>query len=105
MKSIEYSLSAVKKLESIKKAVSEKYGESTAAKVVGNILKAVNSLGRFENKGKSVYKLTGVFCEYRVLFVAHNYIFYVADKEKISVIDIFNEREDFMQKLFGVKYV
>jgi len=43
--------------------------------------------------------------DYRYLYVQHNYIFYRISNNDILIIDIFNEREDFMWKLFGIKQV
>lgn len=33
----------------------------------------------------------------------HNYVFYCIKDESIDVIDIYNEKEDFLWKLFGIK--
>ena len=37
------------------------------------------------------------------LHVEHNYIFYKINDNVIEIVDIYNEREDFMWKLFGIK--
>ena len=35
-------------------------------------------------------------CDYRYLYVSHNYVFYRIESEKIIVVEMFDEREDFM---------
>ena len=41
-------------------------------------------------------------CDYRYLYVSHNYVFYRIESEKIIIVEMFDEREDFMYKLFGI---
>lgn len=60
---------------------------------------ACNSL----KKGPSVENFRGIFCDYRMLYVQHNYAFYRIEEDAVRITDIFHEREDFMWKLFGVK--
>lgn len=50
-----------------------------------------------------IENLIGIPCDYRMLYVQHNYAFYRIENSVIRIIDIFSEREDFMWKLFGIK--
>lgn len=103
MKKILYSPNAIEKLQEIKQDIRIRYGKQKANKVIKNILKTINGLRIYENKGPSVADLTGVVCDYRLIFTEHNYIFYKIDKSEILIVDIYNEREDFMWKLFRIK--
>ena len=38
--------------------------------------------------------------DFRYLYVNHNYLFYYITEDRIIVAEMFNEREDFMFKLF-----
>ena len=38
-----------------------------------------------------------------ILYVQHNYAFYRIEGDVVWIIDIFNERKDFMWKLFGIQ--
>lgn len=40
--------------------------------------------------------------DYRYLFVSKNYVFYSIESDCIRIINIYNEKEDFMWLLFGV---
>lgn len=40
-------------------------------------------------------------CDYRYIYVSHNYIFYRVEKDAVIIVEMFDEREDFMHKLFG----
>ena len=37
--------------------------------------------------------------------IGHNYLFYRIEKDKIIIVEIFDEREDFMYKLFGISSI
>lgn len=38
-----------------------------------------------------------------MLYVQYNYAFYRIEENVVRITDIFNKREDFMWKLFGIK--
>lgn len=41
-------------------------------------------------------------CEYHMLFIEHNYFIYRIMDDMIMILEIFNEKEDFMYQLFGI---
>ncbi|MDE5777413.1 MAG: hypothetical protein K2I10_02720 [Lachnospiraceae bacterium] len=67
--------------------------------------KAFRDLQKFESKGPSVENIIGIPCDYRMLYVQHNYAFYRIEGDVVRITDIFNEREDFMWKLFGIQTI
>lgn len=103
MKRLEYSPNACEKLKQIKRYVIQNFGNETANKVIKEITKSIRDLQWFEEKGISVETALGIPCNYRMLYVRHNYVFYLIDVYTIKIIDIYNEREDFMRKLFGIE--
>lgn len=38
-----------------------------------------------------------------MLQVQHNYVFYKSTKDRVVIVDAYNEKEDFGWKLFGVQ--
>ena len=105
MKKILYSPNALEKLQEIKWNIRVKYGVQISNRIIKNILSAIKELRTYENKGVSVARMTGIPCEYRMIFAEHNYVFYKIEKTAILIIDIYNEKEDFMWKLFGIKTI
>lgn len=103
MKKLQYSPDEVEKLHDIKQEIIIKYSAEKAKSVIREMIKAFGDLQQFENKGPSVENLIGVPCDYRMLYVQHNYVFYRIEENVIRITDIFNEREDFMWNLFGIK--
>lgn len=47
-------------------------------------------------------QMFGVTSDYRYIFVAKNYVFYKIESDCIRIIDIYNEKEDFLWVLFGI---
>lgn len=45
--------------------------------------------------------MIGIPSPYFFLHVEHNYVFYRIDGNIIYIVDIYNEREDFMWEMFG----
>ena len=103
MKELKYSPDAVEKLHTIKKEIAERYGENVACRVLKRMTQSFRYLQYFEKKGQSVEKIFGIISEYRFLYAEHNYAFYRITEDSILIVDIYNEREDFMWKLFGIK--
>ena len=93
------------RLHAIKQEITAKYGLEAAKAVLRKITKSIRDLQQFENKGPSVESLTGIPCDYRFLYVRHNYVFYRVDSDTVWITDIYNEKEDFMWKLFGIKTI
>lgn len=44
----------------------------------------------------------GLNCDYFMLFMEHNYFIYRITDEMIMILEIFNEKEDFMRQMFGI---
>lgn len=103
MKKLKYSPDAREKLKQIKQYVTQQFGTDTANKVIKEMMKSFRDLQQFENKGVSVESVLGIPCDYRMLYAQHNYVFYQIKADVVMITDIYNEKEDFMWKLFGIK--
>ena len=104
MKRIVYSPEAVSKINLIYRNVCAQYGKEKGREVKAEIINRIRSLRKMEKQGVSMYELYGVIPDYRKLYVAHNHIFYLIEDRTIQIINVYNEREDFMWKLFGIRY-
>ncbi|MCM1026845.1 MAG: type II toxin-antitoxin system RelE/ParE family toxin [Clostridium sp.] len=103
MKKLKYSPDVREKLKQIRRDVTQKLGIDTANKVIREMTNSFRDLQQFENKGVSVENIVGISCDYRMLYIQHNYALYQIEADAVKIIDIYNEKEDFMRKLFGVK--
>ena len=102
MKRVEYSQIVRRKLKMLKVRLTAEFGTKVATKALKDITNAVRGLETFEEKGVSVSSMYDVGCDYRYLFVGHNYLFYRVETDKIIIVEMFDDREDFMYKLFGI---
>lgn len=102
MKKIQYTPDAADKLRAIKRKISSEYGSEKAKNVVGKLTYAIRGLVDNAYSGESVEYMFGVASNYRYIFVARNYVFYSIDNECIKIINIYNEKEDFMWLLFEI---
>lgn len=50
----------------------------------------------------SVSSMYGIECDYRYIYAGGNYLFYRIERDKIIIAEMFDEREDFMYKIFGI---
>ena len=99
---IKYSPDASDKLRELNKQISANYGKPAAAKIVSKIMGEVRDLQNNPEKGPSVEAMLGIPTPYRVLHVEQNYAFYRIENDTIYVTDIYNEREDFMWRMFRI---
>lgn len=102
MKQIKYTPDAAEKLRAINRAILNQYGSNKAKEIVSRITDAIRGIAENERKGPSVEKMFGVSSGYRYIFILKNYVFYSIESDCIRIINIYNEKEDFMRLLFGV---
>ena len=103
MKKIRYSPEAKNKILQMKGNIEVRHGRKKASAIIQKLVKSIDDLQIFEKKGIAVEQCLGIPCDYRVLISSHNYIFYCIKDNNIDIIDIYNEKEDFLRKLFGIK--
>ena len=103
MKKLYYSQDYRDKIRLMKKDLDTRFDKETRLKVFKKINSRIQSIKQNENIGISVKEMFGVENDYQVIYVAKNYVFYRIEERDIFIINIYNEREDFMWKLFGIK--
>ena len=97
---IDFSISALEDLRNIKYYLEENYGESVALEKIREISRRVRRLEQFPLAGVSLSNLVKSSLNYRYLVVEKNYVFYRIDNNRIKIIRILNERQDFVKLLF-----
>ena len=99
---IAYSETALSKRKAIKKDIKERYGKERADKFSKFISKNITELKKFPELGVPLRDKYDLDCDYYMLFIEHNYFIYRILDELILVLEIFNEKEDFIYQTFGV---
>lgn len=102
LKKITYSSVALSKRKVIKREIKEKHGQHTADRVSKRISDVIAKLKRFPEMGESMRKQYDLDCDYYILFIEHNYFIYRITEDMVMILEIFNEKEDFMYQMFGI---
>ena len=102
MKKVVYSQLVKNKLLKLKTELAGEYGEQKAKEILTAMADHVDMLGQHEESGVNIAHIYDVDTDYWYLFTNHNYFIYRIEEKKVIVVQMFNEREDFMMKLFGV---
>lgn len=103
MAKLEYSQIVRRKLKKLRNELTQKFGENHSERIMGSITNAIRHLETFPQSGISISSQYRIECEYRYIFIEHNYFFYrITDKETILILEMFHEKEDFMRQLFGI---
>jgi len=103
LKKLEYSPDYTEKMREFKKYLDFQFDTDIRKKVITKIGSKVRSLREHEQIGISVRDMYGVDTDCLCIFVAKNYVFYRIESDCIYAVNIYNEREDFMMDLFGIK--
>lgn len=92
---VKYSPDARDKLKQIK--------NGAGIKIITIITKSIRGLVDNPYKCPMVEGMLGIPSDYYFLHVEHYYVFYRVDDNSIFISDIYNEKENFMWKMFGLK--
>lgn len=98
-----YTPKARNDLLQIKESIIEKFDdEDLAKKILRKMTETVRQLITFPYLGRELSGITGIYTDYRCLFCEKNYVFYRIEADRVCVIRVLNERQDYMRILFGV---
>lgn len=101
MKELEYSQIVRRKMKKLQERLLSEYGDAITKNVLSAIIGDADKLTLFENSGIEISKMYDVETDYWYLFTNKQYLIYRIEDKKIIIVEMFNEREDFMMKLFG----
>jgi len=102
MNRLEYSPLVKKKMKSLKGWLTEHFDEDVAGKVLTEMISDAEVLIHHEKSGTNIAETYNVDTEYWYLFTHQHYLVYRIAPQKVIIVQMFHEREDFMMKLFGV---
>ena len=100
---VEFSQIVRHKMKILKMYLTEQFGVETAQKSLKLIMESARNLTVYPQQGIKLSSVFDVDTDFRCLYVKHNYLFYYIEDNKVIVSEMFDEREDSMSKLFGIK--
>jgi toxin ParE1/3/4 len=99
---IEFSHEAREDLRQIREYISvDLDNESSAAKVVGNIVNNIGRLADYPKIGAPLVSRISEETDYRYLVCGNYNVFYRIETQTVKVVRILNARRNFMTILFG----
>ena len=102
MGKISYSPEALEDLQNIKENIITEFGDIVAKKVIMEITSNIRRLEVFPLSGINLSKNIDVTTDYHYIFTKKNYVFYRIEPDFIYVVRILNEKQEYMQQLFGI---
>lgn len=102
MPKLTYAPKAFDDLRGLKAYVARQFGGNIAKACVRKITSAARQLETFPEEGPCLEAFIEYPTDYRYLVVKPNYIFYRIEGDIVKVIRILNEKQDFLQILFGI---
>lgn len=102
MKKLEYAPLVRNKMKSLKKWLNEHFDEEIAINVLRGIISDVDLLSDNPEMGTNISEKYEVETDYWYLFTHQHYMVYRIEPKKVIVVQMFNEKEDFMMILFGM---
>lgn len=103
MKKLRYSPVYKEKIQTLRQYLDGQFGKDVRKGIFQKLNHRLQILKTHAHAGVSVREMFGVDCEYRYIYAVQNYIFYLIEDDAVYIVDIYNEREDFMMKMFGIK--
>ncbi|MCR5651036.1 MAG: type II toxin-antitoxin system RelE/ParE family toxin [Lachnospiraceae bacterium] len=102
MKKLEYSPLVRNKLKALKEWLIEHFDEETALSVLAGIVSDADLLSDDPELGTNISETYDVETEYRYFFTHQHYLIYRIESGKVIIVQMFNEKEDFMMSLLGM---
>lgn len=101
MPKLKYTPKALDDLQGIKAYIVRQFGVDRAKGIMSEITLTARQLELFPEEGPCLEELINYPTDYRYLVVKPNYIFYRSEGDTVRIIRILNEKQDFLQILFG----
>lgn len=102
MPKLEYSPIALEDLQHIRDYIIAKWGENVAKRILKKMTTNIRRLEEHPLLGVDLGRIIDVPTDYRYLLIDKNYVFYHVEIDKVRVVRVLNERQDYMLQLFGI---
>ena len=97
-----YSPEALTDFQMIKAYVTARFGAEKGLEAVRDLKQSIRKLLTYPNMGHSLNDIIDISTDYYYFFINPNYVIYSIDLDEIHIVRILNEKQDFLQNLFGI---
>lgn len=102
MLKIEYTPQALEDLQLLQEYLLSNWGENIAKRVLKNITTEIRRLEIYPFSGVDLGKTINTTTDYRYIFSEKNYVFYRSEFDKILIIRVLSERQNYLKQLFQI---
>lgn len=103
MYKLQYSPAAREDLRKIKAYIVSEFSDSNLADtIIYKMTRSIRQLEQFPLKGHPLTNMIDVPTDYLYFITEKNYVFYRTEAQRVKVVRILNERQNFMHILFGI---
>ncbi|MCR4716524.1 MAG: type II toxin-antitoxin system RelE/ParE family toxin [Lachnospiraceae bacterium] len=102
MKKIEYSPLVNNKLNKLKNWLIEHFSDEKTIEIITAIISDAERLAQHEKSGINISEMYDIDTNYWYIFTHQHYLIYRIETDRIIIVQMFHEREDFMKSLFGM---
>ena len=99
---LEISQIVRKKMNQLKKDLTDRYGKEKADEILLKITTTARGLATNPGAGRRLSELYNIDTDYYYFYLKPNYLFYYLEDNTLIIAEMFNEKEDFMLELFGI---
>ena len=105
MRTVIYSDVVKSKLKSLKDRLIVIQGVKKGTKTISSMVSILDNLGEFADTGISIREKFDVDCpsNWYLLYCNRNYFIYSKSDKQINILEMYDNRQDFMNELFGIE--
>lgn len=105
MRTVIYSETVKGKLKSLKDRLITIQGEKKATLTISAIVSKLDNLGEFADIGIPIKEKYNVDCpsNWYLIYSNRNYFIYSKSDEQINLLEMYDNRQDFINELFGIE--
>ena len=103
MKKLLYTPDAIEDLKDIKQYLRTRFDSNVAKENFEKIQKGIKRLKNYPDIGVPTKDKWNIDSEYKVVYIHHNYVFYTVKQDTINIINVIDEREDVLWKMFKLR--
>lgn len=100
---VEYSPQALNDFQNIKRYIAHEFGDAVAKRIIQKMTKDIRRLEIYPTSGSMLSSIIEVPTDYYYLYSKKNYVFYRIEMEVVKIIRILNEKQEYVQILFGIQ--
>lgn len=101
MSRVEYSPQSLEDLKLLQEYISASWGENVSKKILTKITSDIRRLELFPVSGVDLAKIISITTDYRYLYSEKNYVFYRLELDRVLIVRVLNDRQDYLLQLFG----